>query len=289
MAIVAALVLGGWALHAWGPLNPGVDVQASMTSLDQASGRLEVRVRNASASPLTVDAVVVTDPGPVTTTVVDGQGATTGPPAIATEPLPDSPLLDDDGLLQPLVLGAGDEVVLPYEVTVLPCVGSSGVAGVAVAVRTTSDWGTEHVHDVPLVSTSLLCPPLLPPETDAPSDRAAAVAEIEAAYTTAYDAGAPAAEREASVEDIEVIGAVAANAQTGQYADAVAATTATVTDVSFDGPGHAWVRYDLDVPTLPLGPRLGEAVVVDGRWVVARATVCADLALAGLTCPPLPG
>lgn len=290
VAIVAALVVGGWALHAWGPLNPGVDVQASLTAADQAWARLEVRVRNTSASPLTVEGVVVTEPGPAPTRIVDGQEVTTGPPAIAAEPLAGSPLLGEDGRARPLALAAGEEVVLPFEVTVLPCTGASGMAGVAVAVRTTSDWGTEHVHDAaPILGTTLFCPPPLPPENAVPADRAAAEADIGTAYATAYDAGAPAPERAASVEDPGAVEDLAAAAQAGPYAEAVAATTATVTEVSFDGPGHAWVRYDLDVPTLPLGPRLGEAVVVDGRWVVARATVCEDLALAGAPCPPVPG
>lgn len=31
--------------------------------------------------------------------------------------------------------------------------------------------------------------------------------------------------------------------------------------------------------------RVGEARLVDGRWKVTRATVCADLALAQVRCP----
>jgi len=72
----------------------------------------------------------------------------------------------------------------------------------------------------------------------------------------------------------------------GPYADVAATTTATIREVSFDRPDHAWFRYQLSVG---FGDRTGEAVLVDGRWKVTRATVCADYALANVTCPPLPG
>lgn len=32
--------------------------------------------------------------------------------------------------------------------------------------------------------------------------------------------------------------------------------------------------------------RIGNAVLVDGRWKVARSTLCRDLDLAPVTCPP---
>jgi len=55
--------------------------------------------------------------------------------------------------------------------------------------------------------------------------------------------------------------------------------------VVFTSPTKAAVRYDILIPNDNFTSRIGNAIFVDGRWKVARATVCTDLSLAGVTCP----
>ena len=74
------------------------------------------------------------------------------------------------------------------------------------------------------------------------------------------------------------------------YADQVAIGHALVRELVFTAPDHAWVLYDVltgDTPAVT--DRFGEAVLVDGTWKVTEATLCQDIALAGITCcaPPL--
>ena len=47
------------------------------------------------------------------------------------------------------------------------------------------------------------------------------------------------------------------------------------------------MRYDINVAnySMDFTDRIGRALLIDGVWKVARVTVCADLSLAGGTCP----
>ena len=107
---------------------------------------------------------------------------------------------------------------------------------------------------------------------------------MRAAATTAYDPAAGDARLEA-IDDPRGLPEAYAELTAGPYAAQAATTTAAVGEISFDRPDHAWFHYVLSVG---FGPRTGQASLVDGRWKVARATVCADLALAEVTCPPIP-
>ncbi len=66
-------------------------------------------------------------------------------------------------------------------------------------------------------------------------------------------------------------------------------TTATVTKVDLDAPGHATVVYTVSANGQPvLADQMGEAVNVDGQWKVAQATFCDLLTLQGNP-PPVCG
>ncbi len=53
----------------------------------------------------------------------------------------------------------------------------------------------------------------------------------------------------------------------------------------FTSPTAASVIYDLVIEDWNDFPnRLGQALLIDGRWQVSRATGCNDLSLAGVTC-----
>ena len=53
----------------------------------------------------------------------------------------------------------------------------------------------------------------------------------------------------------------------------------------FVSPTHAVLRFQL-ISDDPIVPRehIGEALLVDGRWVMAIATSCELFSLAGVTC-----
>ncbi|MFM1728350.1 hypothetical protein ABI214_23010 [Prescottella soli] len=66
-------------------------------------------------------------------------------------------------------------------------------------------------------------------------------------------------------------------------------TTATVTKVDLDAPGHATVFYTVSLNGQPvLVDQMGEAVYVDGHWKVAQASFCDLLTLQGNP-PPVCG
>ncbi|GAA4481681.1 hypothetical protein GCM10023094_30350 [Rhodococcus olei] len=59
-------------------------------------------------------------------------------------------------------------------------------------------------------------------------------------------------------------------------------TTATVSHVDMDAPGHATVTYTVLINGQPaLTDQMGEAVQVDGTWKVSQSTFCALLTLEG--------
>ncbi|MGZ4717061.1 MAG: hypothetical protein ACXWCB_10255, partial [Acidimicrobiales bacterium] len=154
---------------------------------------------------------------------------------------------------------------------------------VELTYRTASGRSVHRRVSVVPVSTIDCIPPL--PTGTPPADPAAAEAAVRAAAATVYDPSAGAARLDA-IDDPRGVAEANAEVLAGPYAESAATTTVTIGEVSFDRPDHAWFHYVLSAG---FGTRTGEAVLIDGRWRIARSTVCADLALAGVTCPPLPG
>jgi hypothetical protein len=128
--------------------------------------------------------------------------------------------------------------------------------------------------------------PTLPAPGEQPADAAAARAAVVQAYATAYSGiGDPNGKRDA-VEDSDELADVIAQADSGSFAQQVKDASAVVTDVVFTSPTEATVRYDINVKDYSnFTGRIGKARLIDGTWKVARVTICADLSLAGATCP----
>jgi hypothetical protein len=290
LAVVVALVAAGWLLHWWGPLNPRIGAWAS-TSTVSGSPDVEatVRLTNESLTELTI---------------TDGRLTSTDGTAGGSSPEVTGALLfpvefheggeswsgwDEDGTPLPAVLEPGETAVLRITVATSPCQpdASSSTGPLQVVIGVRSAWGRETTRTYPGGgSMSVPCPFTLPPETSAPADRHAAVTEIQDAFRTAYDSSLDQATREAPIDDPRGLAEAAAEAMAGPFAAEAVSARPTVAEVSFDRPGHATVVYDLGHGSVR--NRVGEAVLVGGAWKVTRATVCADLALAAATCPPLP-
>lgn len=130
-------------------------------------------------------------------------------------------------------------------------------------------------------------PPTMPAPGAQPADAAAAKAEVEHAFATAYAGGLGDDQSKADVvEDSDSLTGVMDEIRTGSFQQQVKDATAKVTDVVFTSPTEASVRYDIEVAnSSTFSDRIGKARFIDGRWKVARVTVCADIALAGATCP----
>jgi hypothetical protein len=140
---------------------------------------------------------------------------------------------------------------------------------------------------IPPTPTPPTPPASLPAAGEQPADPAAARAEIEQAFATSYDGGAgDTPEKRAAVEDSSVLAFAAAETAKGPYAAQVKDSTAKVTDVVFTSPTEASVRYDINIANYTnFTNRIGAAKLIDGRWKVARETVCTDLTLSGINCP----
>ena len=135
--------------------------------------------------------------------------------------------------------------------------------------------------------TPLPSPPsaTLPQPGEQPADPAAARAEIELAYSVSYD-GAKTPEEKARYQEAPT-GVTPEQIDATGFGPQVAGASAKVTDVVFTSPTTATVRYDIAVANWQnqFPGRIGEAVLVDGTWKVARSTICNDISLADVTCP----
>ena len=71
----------------------------------------------------------------------------------------------------------------------------------------------------------------------------------------------------------------------GQYGDSVQDMHAEVDQVVFTDPTHASVSFRL-IASDPVVPRdqIGQAVLVDGQWLVSISTTCGLVNLAGVQC-----
>jgi|SRR5215208_4322373 len=61
--------------------------------------------------------------------------------------------------------------------------------------------------------------------------------------------------------------------------------SAQVDDVTVNDDGTATVTFQILLSGVPVVPTTGTAVLVDGKWLVSKATVCDLIALAGTTPP----
>jgi hypothetical protein len=113
----------------------------------------------------------------------------------------------------------------------------------------------------------------------------AAADEIRSAFVRAFDASTPSEERYALVEDGGAI-AAAGDEAAAKFPEASKTITARVHSITLTGPDSADVTFELLYDgAMLLGPQEGEAVRIDGTWKVSRATRCAIIEQAGVSCP----
>jgi len=291
--IVVALVAGGWLVHWWGPINPGISGYLHTSTVEPtptAPTTAMLRVANDSQSELTIERLTVAE-----------SSSAASPQVFEASPARALPVMLDSGGGEswtttdpaatplPVTLGPGEAVVVTTELAIdnCPTPGQSISTAMTATLEIRSSWGRTTSHDFTGTSSpGIRCPPSLPVELSPPADRAAAAEEVSAAFGIAYDANLPADLRLSRIDDPTGVADASAAAKSGAYGGLTGTVRAEVLGVSFDRPGHATVGYLLTAAGV--GPRTGEAVLVDGAWKVTRSTVCADLALAGVECAPLP-
>jgi hypothetical protein len=118
-----------------------------------------------------------------------------------------------------------------------------------------------------------------------PADSTAAEAAVVDAFRVAYSGVGPDAEALSSVEDGDSLREVAQIAS-DRYPQYAGTLTAEVAEVRFVDEDEAAVRFELGVPGAgSIVSGVGTAVRRDDRWVVARETFCAVLAVGGVYCP----
>ena len=129
--------------------------------------------------------------------------------------------------------------------------------------------------------------PELPDPGEQPSDAAAAEERVRLAYTGIFDPSSTREERSRFSERPNVW--IAANQQlaVGEYAQFAEGMSAVVDEVVFISPTHAAVRFQLSKPgggSVPQSVEIGDAVLVDGRWLVGIDTTCALVSYASVEC-----
>ena len=287
VGVILLVALAGWGLRTWGGLNPAVTLYANAagtSSITHTRWTIEVGVVNEARVPIEITAVraqpkagqVLTGPIPEVIGVDSSPG---WPSSSASTPAPTAIDL-------PTTVPGGTRATLTVELRAPECTVDSSLPqfDLALTYRTQSGRIVTRTMDTIGVQQLGLCLDPLPTGPQ-PADPVAAADGVRAAATLVYDPNAGAARLDA-IDDPRGLAEADAAVRAGPYADTAAATTATIGDVSFDRPDHGWFRYELSTIA---DARTGEVFLVDGRWKVARTTVCADIALADVTCPPLPG
>jgi len=138
------------------------------------------------------------------------------------------------------------------------------------------------------VSVAGTCVPtrLPAPGAEQPADPAAARAAVESAWSTVFLSPLTDTAPLDAIDDPRGV-AAARTALAGRYPPGtLEGTVNAVTDLVFTDPSTAVVRYAIQVPKLGYDRQgdLGEVRLVDGRWKVTRATVCALYAQGGVPC-----
>jgi hypothetical protein len=133
-------------------------------------------------------------------------------------------------------------------------------------------------------------PRVLPEPGEQPADPASAQEQVRAAFVGLFDASIPREDRTQFVDRPEVWLPANQLLVEGQYGEAVKDLQAVVDAVVFTSPTHASVRFQLIAsdPVVPRDHYIGDALLLDGRWVVDVTTPCARMAIAGVECDLTP-
>ena len=293
LGLVVLLVAVGYGVRLWGPLNPALAMSVTSSAspdpvTDPGTREATVWLSNNSHSAVTI-LRARTERLPV----YEGTApAAALPRVISTTVTPQGA-----GGAQPLpyVLGPGQQTDLQLVLRVPPCpTGPDPLSGtsysVAVVVRTSSGrLKTVRSDPSGLAGDSTDdCARVvaLPSPGVQPAHPAAARLDVAHAFRVVYSFGQPPAARRALIDVPAGLDAPSAAAASGPYATNVTSVSTKVHRVVFTGPTTAAVAYDLVLDgSQTFATRVGHARFVGGRWKVTRATVCADLALANVTCP----
>jgi len=167
--------------------------------------------------------------------------------------------------------------------TVSACGGSSSKPSSSATTSTTT---AATSTPSPATTTS----PTSPTETatatgSAPADPAAATAQIKQNWETFFDPKTPISDKVKYLQNGQTLAPLlqgfASDPRVGQV-------SATVSNVAFTSPTTATVTYALSLQGTVVEPNAtGKAVLQDGTWKVADATLCGLVALTGNT--QLPG
>lgn len=316
--VVAVLIVSGWGLRVWGPINPAISTEVrgagvldaaqweadepSVVGLDPRLREVTLTVSNHSRSDVTVDRLRVVRSAPA-----PGVKVTTGPlPTLVSALVSEDARSDGEAAVGAdgrvgRTLGAGASMTIRVRVAVaacdteeVPALDNSARYAVVADLRTASGRikavGAEHAVTTSDPTCGLL-PPLdeVPgqPRGAEPADPRAARLHIAQAYAVAYDYTQPVDRRTAAVDDARGLPDAVGQAVAGPFGSIALQAGAHVVAVSFTAPDQAVVAYELEVSGNPWRRR-GTASLVDGTWRVSRSTICADLALAEVHCPPIP-
>ena len=130
-------------------------------------------------------------------------------------------------------------------------------------------------------------PPSLPEAGEQPDDPVGAEAEIRANYELLFDQNISFEDKgEQLLDDTTGVLEAIEQLQTTGFGDAATTSVHTMVDLVFVSPNEAWFSYDLQTQFGDFPNRFGIAYLIDGEWRFARAVMCQDLALAGISCNP---
>jgi hypothetical protein len=129
--------------------------------------------------------------------------------------------------------------------------------------------------------------PALPePGAQQPGDLTGAEEQVRAAFTGLYDAAVPREDRAQFVDRPEVWLPLNKALFESEYGAVLHDLHAVVDSVVFTSPTHAAVRFQLlaSDERVPGNYTIGDAVLVDGRWVVDVTTPCFTAEATGFAC-----
>jgi hypothetical protein len=160
------------------------------------------------------------------------------------------------------------------------------IAAYSIGTASTSSTGDE---------TTAVVVPRAPTVADvyAPEDLARAGIEISSAYRDVFGPASNDAKVEAMQLGPQLLPLLHRSGEIAQRfgytEDQISRNTVTVSDPSFIDATHAIVKFSITIPDhgTVVKDRLGYAVQIDGRWLVAARTVC-DIVWPGTTSPACP-
>ena len=128
-------------------------------------------------------------------------------------------------------------------------------------------------------------PPELPAPGEQPDDPSAAEQEVRDVFDLLWNRDIPLDEK-VVLDDTTGVAEAIEQVDNGGFAGTAQTAQHTITGVVFTSPTEAWFTYDLNTDITDFTNRFGIAYRIDGVWVISRAVICQDLALAGGQCIP---